>query len=382
MHFLQYNNAVPLVFGVLFLGATGTYAATNPEAIYNAEEQVLSVDNTYIANKDLSAWTPRVEITGVTEDTDNYYVAYKFTTIDLKEAVWQDVAKEETMNVSKADLGPYRDLGLYVTEQLKQKIGRELARLEETQKIEVRNVSQKMVATAYSGLVGKFLDDTTEVLPGYVPVVTPPSDSFGVAVADAGNPTVTVASGTPAPVSGALALLGLNPSYVPLRANYSDLGAVITDSDYMSFGIHIFVNDTEVPYVQIDTASTSEWRIRYTLRTGAGDVAEVTRRLIVYDPANPPVFEQQTAYTPPAPQPVPEPATPSEPPPAPPVEEPTPTPEPEPTPPVVEEPTATSTPPAPEPEPEPTPEPVVPPPAEELPSETATPPAENPPAEN
>src|SRR3989344_4510311 len=153
LHFLRYDNAVPIALGILFLGATGVFAATDPEAIYSAQEHVLSVDNTYLARKDLAAWTPRAEITGVTEDAENYYVAYRFTTIDNHDYVWQDVVKDETMTVSKADLGQYRDLGIYVTEQLRQKIGREFERLRETQAREKKNVTEKMVATAYSGLI-------------------------------------------------------------------------------------------------------------------------------------------------------------------------------------------------------------------------------------
>src|SRR3989344_1167724 len=144
-HFLQYHNAVPLAVTILVMGGGITFAATNPEAIYSAEQQVISIDNTYIAEKDLSAYTPTIEITGVTEDADNYYVAYKLSTIDLTESVWKDVVKGETITVSKIDLGPYRDLGIYVTQQLKQTIDREEARLVGTQEIEKKNLSQKVV---------------------------------------------------------------------------------------------------------------------------------------------------------------------------------------------------------------------------------------------
>ena len=174
LNFLKYNNIVPVTVAFVLLGAGGAYAATNPAAILSAQEQVVSIDNTYIANKNLDAYTPQVVIVNVKEDDEYYYVAYQFITIDLKDAAWQDVLKEEVMRVSKADLGPYRDLGLYVTEQLKQKIDRELARLKETQEFERRQVTQKIVATAYSGLIGAFLDDTTETIPGYKPVVEPP----------------------------------------------------------------------------------------------------------------------------------------------------------------------------------------------------------------
>src|SRR3989344_8274492 len=205
-NFLAYNNALPIALGIAFLGAGGVFAATNPEAIYSEQQQVLSIDNSFIATKDLASYTPRAQILGVTEDSDNYFVSYKFYTIDLKDYVWQEVAKDEEMKVSKPDLGPYRDLGLYVTEQLKQIVDREGMRLKETQEIEQKNVTHKVVATAYGGLVGKFLDSTTEELPGYTPVVTPPvppplaevaQQTISPTVTEVQSQTVAATNGSP-----------------------------------------------------------------------------------------------------------------------------------------------------------------------------------------
>ena len=60
LHFLQYHNAIPITLGIIFLGAGATFAATNPEAIYSSTQEVVAVDNTYIVDKDLSTYTPRV----------------------------------------------------------------------------------------------------------------------------------------------------------------------------------------------------------------------------------------------------------------------------------------------------------------------------------
>ena len=292
LNFLQYNNAVPLTIGIMFFGATGAFAATDPQAIYSTEQHVISIDNTYLASKDFSTWTPRVQITGITEDADNYYVAYAFSTIDLQDSVWQDAQKLVTLTVSKADLGPYRDLGIYVTEQLKQVIDREYGRLVETQDFERKNISQKTVATTYGVLIGKMLDDKTETLPGYTPVVTPP---VGASEPSSGS-AVAVNSGTsaePTSVGGVLQILGNNPSYIPLRSTYADLGATIVDPRYAQFGIHVFQNGTKVQNVAIDTSTTSETTIRYSVFTGTAYVGDMTRRFFVYDPANPPVFETQ-----------------------------------------------------------------------------------------
>lgn len=324
---MRYDNAVPITLGILFLGATGVFAATNPQAIYSTQVKVLSVDNTYIANKDFSNWTPKAEITGVTEDKENYYVLYKFSTIDNKDYVWQDVVSDEMIMVSKADLGTYRDLGVYVTQQLKQKIDRELARLKETQEIEKRQISQKMVATAYSGLVGKFLDDITEVLPGYTPVVTPPAEPAPVftealppppehpiqppvvqppavqppqETLPVSTPPETPPSETTPTSSGpTIQILGENPAHIPLNNVYVDLGAVATNDANESIAVSVFLDEEPVERVEIDGSVPGTHLIRYEAFDANG-IVSATRTVEIYDPAATaePVLEPATTTEP------------------------------------------------------------------------------------
>lgn len=300
-HFLQYHNAVPITLGIIFLGAGATFAATNPQAIYSQTEQVVAIDNTYLVNKDLSTYSPQVQITGVTEDSDNYYVAYNLSTIDIVDAVWKDVVKPETMTVSKADLGPYRDLGVYVTQQLKQNVDREKQRLAGTQDIERKQVSQKVVATTYGGLVGKMLNDTTETLPGYTPVVQEPQSQVAAAAAGGGGsngntgsaafPTNGISSGNP---SLRLQLLGNNPAQIPLKTAYVDLGAIATDAQNDNIRIETYLDGAKVPQVQIDTSTTTRYVVRYVALDPRDNSASVERIIYVYDPAvGPPVPEGQ-----------------------------------------------------------------------------------------
>ncbi|OGG79617.1 hypothetical protein A3A39_02210 [Candidatus Kaiserbacteria bacterium RIFCSPLOWO2_01_FULL_54_13] len=316
--FVQYHNAIPISISIMLLGAGGIFAATNPEAIYLAEQRVLSMDNTYIANKDLSTYTPAVLITGVTEDSVHYYVAYTFYTIDAVNYVWQDTTREETMKVSKADLGPYRDLGLYVTEQLKQIIGREKGRLGETQNIERKNITRKVVATAYSGLVGAFLDDKTEEIPGYVPVVmpppppppepppaepppqeTPPPSPAPTPPPESPQPEPPPQEPSPSPspepspppepapdtTAPVLQVLGDNPARVALGSTYQDLGAVATDNSNQDLGVRLYVNGVRAAAVVIDTSSAGEWTVKYESTDGAGNTGSAERLVIVFDPA-------------------------------------------------------------------------------------------------
>ena len=309
-HFFQYNNAVPIAVSILFLGS-GTVLAASPEArdiagraVYDAQTEVISVDNTYIANKDFANYTPQARIVGVTEDEEYYYIAYQFITIDVVDHVWSDITKDDTMKVSKASLGQYRDLGVYVTEQLNQRIARELAYLKEVQSFEKKHVTQKTVATKYGGLIGAMLDDKTEKLPGYTPVVktavaelpvptveAPRSPSTTPSVAAAATTASNSSTGS-APVSQpvpsgvpTLQVLGENPARVPLRNIYVDLGAVVSDDKNPGLAVRTYVNGEEVTKVEIETATPAEWVVRYEATDYDGNSGAAERRVIVYDPA-------------------------------------------------------------------------------------------------
>lgn len=170
-NFLKYNNAVPIFFGILFLGTTGVFAAS-PEvrdAVYSETPVVHSVDNTYILSADLDTYPFAMRVTEVTEDADYFYVAYDFDTIELAEYVWQDVVKKNTLRISKSLLGT-GELEKYVESELAQVRAHEVRRLKETQAYEKNiGMSQKVVATVYAGLVGKFLETSSESFPVYTP---------------------------------------------------------------------------------------------------------------------------------------------------------------------------------------------------------------------
>jgi len=299
LHIIQYHNIVPVILGVLFLGA-GSAFAMSPEvrtaaaaAVLATENEVISIDNTYIANKDLEAYTPTAQITSVSEDEEHYYVDYNLTTISLQDHVWQDVVAEKTMKVSKADLGAYRDLGVYVTDQISQVVARERDYLREVQQFEKRNVSQKKVATKYGGLVGALLNDKTETIAGYQPVVTakPPKEEWRRPVPEGrgnsgGGPDGKQNIAGSANVSGPLSLhpLGNNPAKINIRASYSDLGAVaVEDGKIANYSIKTLVDGKEVPFISIDTSTSTRYIITYRATNQDGNTAEATRAVLVGD---------------------------------------------------------------------------------------------------
>ncbi len=341
LHFLTYNNAVPIALSIVLLSAGAAFAASEEvqQAVYNSTDAVVAVDNTYLTGKNLDAFTPRAEITAVTEDAETYYVSYTLTTIDVVDAVWQDVVLSKQMEVSKALLGEYTDLGVYVTEQLKQVVARQMDYLREVQAIEQRQVSQKVVATTYGGLVGKFLDDSTETLPGSVPVVVAPQNPTEGQVAGAFT-DVPSGGGTSPSDAGApqLQVLGNNPARLPLKSSYVDLGVLATHSSGREFSIHMFVNDNPVTSVNIDTTVVGTTTIRYESTDDTGRTGRAERVVVVFDP-NPVVIPEpepivETASEPtvaesePIPSPTPpesSPETPLDPPPTDPVGESAPT---------------------------------------------------------
>ncbi len=344
LRFLTYNNAVPITISLVLLGAGSAYAAGNPEAILASEQTVLSVDNTYIANKDLSAYTPRVEIKGVTEDDENYYVTYDVTTIDIRDYVWQDYTRNERMVILKKGLEG--DLGLYVTKRLRDVIANELVYLSQVQDKERKAVTQQTIATTYSGLVGKFLDATTETLPGYTPVIAPPpaplsqaeeAQAAAVAAAQGSSGGSSSAPQSSGAAQVSLQVLGNNPASVPLRSQYVDLGVVLLDPFNTNVGVHTFLDGVETSSPVIDTTVTGVHTIEYRVTDRAG-VAVLVRRIVLVGDATSPGGEISSTpqpVAPPAAAPAPTPVV---------VPTPTPTPEPapvvEPTPEVVPEPVA------------------------------------------
>lgn len=311
--FLKYNNALPIAVTILMLGTASTYAATNPDKILSEEKMVVSIDNTYIANKNLDNYSPKIKILSVREDKDAYYVEYEFTTITLLDAVWQDVKTIEIMDVPKKTLGEHRDLGVFVTRQLSEHIDSELSRLRETQEIERQRITQKKVATTYSGLVGGFLDEKTETIDGYKPIIeeyieeeeeeetfarpdpnnpnqsVPTEEEEDPVVNDTqpeeeGEDQVDTEDNGPTNKKPNIDILGDNPVRVATGTPYTDLGAVVTDDKDHNLNVTLLLDGVEVDDIQIDTDAARTYIITYTAVDSEGLIDTEERKVIVYAP--------------------------------------------------------------------------------------------------
>jgi hypothetical protein len=190
LNFVKYNNGFPFIVGILLVG-TSTFAATDPGAVVSSQQTVVSVDNSRIISVDLSNFNQNLQIKGITEDADNYYVDYTYDSIVIQDNAWQDAVVENTMTIDKASLRG-GDLGTWLAGKLSDVLAYDLSYLKKVQQEEKQNgQTNKVVSTTYSGLVGKFLNPKQETFPGYVPTVTPPT------------PPISVNAVTPAPVTPA-----------------------------------------------------------------------------------------------------------------------------------------------------------------------------------
>ena len=179
LSFLSYHNAVPFIGIALFVGASATFAATTgiislPASSSSAAAQTPAPDVSYLLSADLNLYMPTAQVTGVTEDSDNYYVAYTLSTIALVGNIWEETTEDQSMTISKSQLGAYRDLGLYVASQLQGRTAQELSYLKRVQSLAQASVSGTQTASAYAGLIGKTLNADSTAIPGYAAVVQNP----------------------------------------------------------------------------------------------------------------------------------------------------------------------------------------------------------------
>lgn len=199
-HFVQYHNFFTIAVMMLFVGASASFAASPAlqQSVLNKTQMVRSVDNSFVINTNFDTYDLGLKILSVTEDADMYYVSYSYSNITVQDYAWQPVPMTDSMKVSKKELAG-RDLGLYVADQLGQVIDNQVAYLKQVQVKEKTNgLTQKVIATEYTGLIGQYLGTDEKTFDGYTPVKPPPppeaiaevpdtSGTAAVALADASN---------------------------------------------------------------------------------------------------------------------------------------------------------------------------------------------------
>ncbi|MDP2652209.1 MAG: hypothetical protein Q8O94_03665 [bacterium] len=175
IHFIKYHNATTIALAFLLLATGGAFASEDTRKAVIGEQIVerQGIDNSFLLASSIDAFDFAMQITNVEKDASSYYVEYIYNTLAIQDNAWQEVAKQNTLKVSKQSLAG-KDLGLYAQKQLSEVTDSQLAFLKEAKKQELakgKTVARETIK--YTGLVGLILDPKTKELPGYEPVVKP-----------------------------------------------------------------------------------------------------------------------------------------------------------------------------------------------------------------
>jgi len=174
LRFIKYNNAFLIILGIVFLAAGSSFASekVRDTVIGQTIEEVKGVDNSALLAINLDSLKQEMSIADVAEDEDNYLVSYAFSTFDIKDNIWQNQTKTQTLKVPKDALKGGKDLGLYVQSELAQIMDNQLAYLKDAKEKEQKKGETKIVKTTkYTGLKGLVLNSETKELEGYEPVI-------------------------------------------------------------------------------------------------------------------------------------------------------------------------------------------------------------------
>lgn len=264
-------------------------------------KQAKPVEVSVILETDFDNFDTNLHITEITEDDSSFYITYRFRTLAIKNKVWKETLKEKNMVVTKAILES-EDLGNYLSEELGEVADNEIVFLKEVQEIQrvkkiredaltasVQEQITRNIASEYSALIGKTLDVYEESFDGYTPVE---KDEQFVQVIVQDTQIEIVSNQIPesgtiqietipeevvidneAPI---IIIQGNNPALIQVGSGYSDLGAQVVDNININLGVK---TGGDI----VDTSTPDSYFIIYTATDEAGNTAQATREVIVYD---------------------------------------------------------------------------------------------------
>ncbi|MDP3989045.1 MAG: DUF5011 domain-containing protein [bacterium] len=290
LHFVQYHNAATIILVLVFGAASTTFAASEDarRVVFESTDEVVAVDNTYLLAQDIDTFPFNVEITAVQQDDTFYYIDYSYVVMDIVDHVWKQVSRLGSIKVSHREIQG-RDLGAFVSEQLGQMIDYQRSEFKEIQNQETKKGrSPKVVATKYSGLVGRLLDSKTKEFPGYEPVVKPapkpPKEKKRTAKSTGINVSPKVAQEVNTIVQSAtrssesaptISIRGANPARVPTGSSYSDWGVSLKDDkdDEEELRLLLKVEGDK----KIDTSTPAIFEVKYIATDSDGNISTAVR---------------------------------------------------------------------------------------------------------
>jgi len=158
---------------VLFVGVGSAVFANEDIRNTVVGERVVKyvgIDNSKLLSIDIDSYNFGMEILDIQSDETNYYVSYQYKTLEIKNGVWQEVNKNDSINIPKS--GYYNDLGVYLAGELSEVVQGQIKFLKESQNQEIASgLTQRTEVTEYTGLIGAVLDIKNSVFPGYEPIV-------------------------------------------------------------------------------------------------------------------------------------------------------------------------------------------------------------------
>ena len=171
INFIKYHNAFTIGLLILFIISTAVFADENVRdgVIGKQVKEVNGVNNTALLKVDLASFDLAMQITNIQEDGEKFYVDYTFKTFEIKDNVWQEVAKDQVLIIDKNALAD-RDLGEYIAKELGEVADSQLLYLNKTQTQEKEKGQTMALETIdYTGLIGLVMSPKTKELVGYTP---------------------------------------------------------------------------------------------------------------------------------------------------------------------------------------------------------------------
>jgi len=101
-----------------------------------------------------------------------------------------------------------------------------------------------------------------------------------------GEPHVQISDPTPPMISGtstppSISIAGNKPAIINVGDTYTDLGAIVTDSQGNTLGYRTFLNGTLVSNIVIDTSAVATDTIDYVATDTYGNTATSTRNVLI-----------------------------------------------------------------------------------------------------
>src|SRR3989344_5982764 len=179
LDFVEFHKALTISLAVL-LSLVGVSFAAVPDLgsyFFKSEETITSVDNSAIINADLDNLDHNLKINSLRENSSGYEIGYSHDTLGIADGFWQKISLNKTVSVDRSAL-VNESLGKYVAGKIVDDLSSEIAHLKLIQANEQsKGLTQKVVTTTYSGVIGGFFDETIEVVDNTAP--PSPSNSSG-----------------------------------------------------------------------------------------------------------------------------------------------------------------------------------------------------------